>query len=44
MDTVTTTLKRQWFSQIVDREKRIECRDIEPYWTVRLKRVRTPFR
>ena len=44
MDTITTTLKRQWFDEIVDRKKKIEYREIKPYWTVRLKRVKTPFR
>jgi hypothetical protein len=44
MDTITTTLKRQWFAEIVERKKKIEYREIKPYWTVRLKRVKTPFR
>jgi len=44
VDTITTTFRRQWFSQIVGRKKRIEYRGIKPYWTLRLKRVKTPFR
>ena len=44
MDTITTTLEREWFSQIVDRSKRIEYREIKPYWTSRLSKVSTPFR
>jgi hypothetical protein len=44
MDTITTTLNRQWFVAIVERKKKIEYREIKPYWTVRLKRVKTPFR
>ena len=44
MDTITTTLKREWFAKIVDRTKRIEYREIKPYWTSRLKKVKTPFR
>ena len=44
MDTITTTLKREWFAKIVDRSKTIEYREIKPYWTSRLSRVRTPFR
>jgi hypothetical protein len=44
MDTITTTLARQWFAEIVARKKKIEYREIKPYWTVRLKRVKTPFR
>jgi hypothetical protein len=27
MDIITTTLKRQWFAEIVDGTKRIEYRD-----------------
>jgi len=44
MDTITTTLEREWFSKIVDRSKRIEYREIKPYWTSRLRKVQTPFR
>jgi hypothetical protein len=44
MDTITTTLARQWFAEIVDRKKKIEYREMKPYWTSRLKKVKTPFR
>jgi hypothetical protein len=44
MNTITTTLKRKWFAQIVDRDKRIEYRNIKPYWTTRLRAVTVPFR
>lgn len=44
MDTLTTTLERQWFAQIVDRSKTIEYREIKPYWTDRLSKVQIPFR
>jgi hypothetical protein len=44
MDTITTTIKRKWFAEIVDGSKRIEYRDIKPYWTKRLGKVTTPFR
>lgn len=44
MDTITTTLKREFFAQIVDGSKRIEYRDIKPYWTKRLGAVTVPFR
>lgn len=44
MDAITKTLKRQWFAEIVDRKKRIEYRNVKPYWTSRLKKVRAPFR
>jgi hypothetical protein len=41
---LTTTLKREWFAEIVAGTKRIDYRKIKPYWTTRLKRVQTPFR
>jgi len=44
VDTVTTTLKREWFAKIVDGSKRVEYREIKPYWTRRLRAVKTPFR
>ena len=44
MDTITTTLEREWFAKIVDRSKRVEYRDIKPYWTNRLRKVQAPFR
>jgi hypothetical protein len=44
VDVITTTLKREWFAQIVAGKKRVEYREIKPYWTGRLKRVRIPFR
>jgi hypothetical protein len=44
MDTITTTLEREFFARIVDGSKRIEYREIKPYWTSRLSKVKTPFR
>ena len=44
MKTITTTLKREWFCKIVDGSKRIEYREIKPYWTTRLRAVTVPFR
>jgi hypothetical protein len=44
MDTITTTLRREPFSDIVERTKRVEYREIKPYWTSRLRKVSTPFR
>ena len=44
MDTITTTLKRRWFAEIVAGTKRVEYREIKPYWTSRLLKVKTPFR
>jgi hypothetical protein len=43
MDTITTTLKREPFAEIVDGSKQIEYREIKPYWTSRLSKVKTPF-
>jgi hypothetical protein len=39
MDTITTTLKREWFAKIVDGSKRVEYREIKPYWTSKLRKV-----
>ena len=44
MDVITTTLKRRWFAQIVAGMKRVEYREIKPYWTERLRKVKTPFK
>ena len=44
LDVITTTLEREPFAEIVAGKKDIEYREIKPYWTTRLKRVRTPFR
>jgi hypothetical protein len=43
-DVITTTIKREWFAQIVARTKRIEYRAVKPYWTSRLGQVTIPFR
>lgn len=44
MQTITTTLKREFLSKIVDRKKRVEYRDIRSAWTKRLRAVAVPFR
>ena len=44
MDTLTMTIKRQWFAAIVAGTKRIEYRELKPYWIVRLAPMRTPFK
>ena len=44
MQTITTTLKREWFFKIVEGSKRIEYRDVRPTWTKRLRAVTVPFR
>jgi hypothetical protein len=43
METITTTLRREPFADIVDGSKTIEYREIKPYWTSKLSKVRTPF-
>jgi len=32
MDTITTTIKREWLREIVAGRKKVEYRDIKPYW------------
>ena len=41
MDTITTTLKREWFAKIVDGSKRVEYREIKPFpvLTVRIDMI-----
>jgi hypothetical protein len=43
MNTITTTIKRQWLREIVAGRKRIEFREIKPYWIRRLSMIETPF-
>jgi hypothetical protein len=40
---LTTTIKRPWLAEIIEGTKKIEYRQIKPYWTKRLKSVTTPF-
>jgi len=35
--TLNLTLRRKWFDQIVSGEKRIEFREIKPYWKARIE-------
>jgi hypothetical protein len=42
-DRITTTIKRQWLAEIIEGTKRIEYREIKPYWTKRLKSITSPF-
>jgi hypothetical protein len=37
MKTLNLTLKKQWFDEISAGTKKIEYRDIKPFWTARLK-------
>lgn len=43
MQQITTTIKREWFSLIVSRQKRVEFRQDKPYWRRRLEGIETPF-
>lgn len=43
MNTITTTIKREWLREIVAGRKRVEYRQIKPYWTKRLGAVKAPF-
>jgi hypothetical protein len=42
-ERITTTIKRRWLAEIVAGTKKIEYRQIKPYWTTRLKGVTVPF-
>lgn len=44
MRTITTTIKREFLAAIVARSKRIEYREIKPYWTQRFTGIMLPFR
>ena len=39
MDTITTTIKREWLREIVAGRKRVEYREIKPYWERRFSQV-----
>lgn len=43
MDKLTTTIRREPLADIVARRKRIEYREIKPYWEKRLSKIRSPF-
>jgi hypothetical protein len=43
MDKITTTIKREWLQEIAAGRKRVEYREINPYWTRRFSRANTPF-
>lgn len=39
MNTLTLTLKKQWFDMIKSGEKKEEYREIKPFWKKRLRNV-----
>lgn len=43
METITTTIKREWLKEIVAKRKTVEYRDIKPYWERRFKAIKPPF-
>ncbi len=43
MDKLTTTIKRRFLAEIVAGTKKIEYREIKPYWTKKFKVVSRPF-
>ena len=43
MITITTTIQREWLREIVAGRKRVEYREIKPYWDRRLVDVPRPF-
>jgi hypothetical protein len=42
-DRITTTIEREWLANIIAGNKKIEYRQIKPYWTKRFERVSVPF-
>src|ERR1700675_4643716 len=44
MQTLTTTIKRQWLALIIAGTKKIEYREIKPYWDERLPKYPVPFK
>jgi hypothetical protein len=42
-DRITTTIERQWLAEIIAGTKKIEYRQIKPYWTKRFANVSMPF-
>lgn len=43
MKTLTTTIKREWLAKIVAGTKKIEYRELKPYWVERLAKYTLPF-
>ena len=41
-DRITTTIERQWLAEIIAGTKKIEYRQIKPYWTKRFEKCRCP--
>ena len=43
MQKITTTIKREWLCEIAAGRKRVEYREIKPYWIRRFSGVQAPF-
>jgi hypothetical protein len=43
MNRITTTIKREFLREIVAGTKKVEYRELKPYWTKKLAQVSTPF-
>jgi hypothetical protein len=43
MKRITTTIKREWLSKIIRGVKKIEYREVKPYWSKRLEGIECPF-
>jgi hypothetical protein len=43
MQKLTTTIRREPLAQIIAGIKKVEYREIKPYWEERLARYQTPF-
>jgi hypothetical protein len=44
MQTITTTIKRQFLAEIIEGTKTVEYREIKPYWTGKFRQILLPFR
>src|SRR5260221_13608777 len=42
-DRITTTIEREWLAEIIAGTKKIEYRQIKPYWTKGFAQVSLPF-
>lgn len=42
-DRITTTIEREWLAEIIAGTKKIEYRQIKPYWTKCFAKVSLPF-
>jgi hypothetical protein len=43
LDRITTTIERRFLAAIIAGTKRVEYRELKPYWTKRLSKVKPPF-